>query len=566
MKNRKNLIITLMIVAIIMIIGATYAFFTYARTGNQNSQLIAGEIYLNYNEGTNALSLSNILPESDSVARSKSNNVLTFTIDGKNTTTNKDIYYEIVLSDGSNQGTKTRLKDSHLKFDLVETKKQNNVTTTNTVLEGVSYNELNNTKIWVNTVPSNTTSEIVYTYQLRMWISDEVLISDTESSADYTTTVFANSFASVRVSVNGNFEEKVADDYIVPPKIAAEEIIKNVVSYSAANPTTFTGGLVAINTAGTLYNETNPSQTIREYRYSGPSVNNYVYFNCADTAGGYNYGDANYPYNETNCELWRIVGVFKNSSGEWNIKLMRNTVLQASELVSTYTYNGTIYNIQYSTGNYVYWNSKTSGTNNNDWTTAGLQYFLNAKNGTGYLATIKSSSKALIDENYTYYLGNVTLQENNGDTTTTAYNNERDEIVCESNVTNLSNENNCDIWYGNQPSWPGAIALLYPSDVGYAAHSSYWSESNLYFYDVSSVKATSWMMQNANHSVDEWLLSPESYSSYSALLWNSSGFLLNDSVYYSDGRGRPVLNLKSETTSLDGRDGSINLPYVFIGE
>ena len=165
----------------------------------------------------------------------------------------------------------------------------------------------------------------------------------------------------------------------------------------------------------------------------------------------------------------------------------------------------------------------------------------------GYYSTISSSSKLLIDENYTYYLGNV-VYGSSGDTTITAYNNERDE-------------NN--IWSTNQPDWEGAISLLYPSDVGYAAHNSYWSGTKLSDYDGSAVVATSWMMQNANHSF-EFLLSPSSRYSYLALLWSSSGHLYGNTVNGISG-ARPVLNLKSETTSLDGRDGSINLPYVFIG-
>ena len=172
MRNNKKLIITLSLVAIVLLFSISYAFFTYVRTGNQNSEIVAGQIYLHYDDGTNSLSIPTAFPESDEVAREKTNNYITFTIDGKNTTTNKDIYYEIVIKYGEEQSGKTRFIDKHLKFDLIETKTQNNVTTTNTILEGVSYNSLNNTKIYVNTIPKNTTSEIVYTYQLRMWLSD----------------------------------------------------------------------------------------------------------------------------------------------------------------------------------------------------------------------------------------------------------------------------------------------------------------------------------------------------------------------------------------------------------
>ena len=132
-----------------------------------------------------------------------------------------------------------------------------------------------------------------------------------------------------------------------------------------------TGGLIAVNTSGTLYSG---SGTIREYRYSGTSVNNYIYF---DTDGD-NVKDSN--------ETWRIVGIFKNSSGEWNLKLMRNTVLTSAELPSTYTYGGTSFTIENGTTGYVYWNTTPTGRNENDWTTAGLQYYLNGTNG--YFGTL----------------------------------------------------------------------------------------------------------------------------------------------------------------------------------
>ena len=42
-----------------------------------------------------SINLENAFPLKDEVARSKTDNIIDFTLDGKNTTTNKDIYYEI---------------------------------------------------------------------------------------------------------------------------------------------------------------------------------------------------------------------------------------------------------------------------------------------------------------------------------------------------------------------------------------------------------------------------------------------------------------------------------------
>lgn len=208
--KKKIVVGASLLLAIVMLVGATYAFFSYTRESDKNSKLITGEIYMHYNESVDSINLIDCLPQTAVAARGKDDNFITFTIDGVNTTTNKDIYYEIILSDGNNIDGKTRLNDSHLRFDLTETKIENGVEVSNDVLTDVSYDDISNKRIWVGTINRNTTEEVVVTYKLRMWISDEVLISDTVD-ADYTTVQFKDAFASVRVSVNGDFTVKQVD-------------------------------------------------------------------------------------------------------------------------------------------------------------------------------------------------------------------------------------------------------------------------------------------------------------------------------------------------------------------
>ena len=128
-----------------------------------------------------------------------------FTIDGKNTYTEQDIWYEIVLSYGDSHATRTeRIRDDLLKFRLVE------------VVDGEeqelftnrSYNDLTNKRVWVDTIPKNTTNEVVHIYRLYMWISEETLIGNT-SDADYDIDTWNNEvYASIKVNVTGDFNEK----------------------------------------------------------------------------------------------------------------------------------------------------------------------------------------------------------------------------------------------------------------------------------------------------------------------------------------------------------------------
>ena len=299
-----------------------------------------------------------------------------------------------------------------------------------------------------------------------------------------------------------------------------------------------TGGLVAVNTDGTLYDGTG---AIREYRYSGATVNNYIKFN--------------------NGEIWRIVGIFKNSSDEWNLKIMRNTVLTSAELPNTYTYGGTSFTIESNTSGFAYWN-KSGTTDNNDWTTAGLQYYLNGNDG--YFGTLSDEAQTLVDASYTYYLGNVTNYNNSADDTViSSYIRERGSTICDKNLTLQTQNNNCNVWYGNKAIWSGKVALLYPSDYGYSASSTYWSGTTLYKYNTSAAN-TSWMFKTANHTYYEWLMSPGSSVSDAATYLITAGYVSNFQVYIYGYGVRPVLNLLASAPIDTNHQGTESDPYIVL--
>ena len=197
--NQKRIVFlsTLIIGLLTLTIGVTFAIFNFGKTSN-NSQLIVGDIYMHYNE-TNQITLENAMPSNTY----DSNNYFEFTIDGKNTTTNKDIYYEIVLSYGDNHATRTtRIRDDLLKFRLVEI--QDGVETV--VIDNKSYSDLTNKRIWVNTIPKNTVTDILYTYRLYMWIDNSTVIGNVDQ--DYTIEEWNDVYASIKVNVAGDFVEK----------------------------------------------------------------------------------------------------------------------------------------------------------------------------------------------------------------------------------------------------------------------------------------------------------------------------------------------------------------------
>ena len=197
-NNKKTIIITSIILGVLILtISLTYAVFSMSKTG-QNSNLVVGDVYMHYANGNKSINLANVMPSETYDATS----FFEFTIDGKNTTTNKDIWYEIILKHGDEVSGKTRIKDNLLKFTLTETKNG----TTTTVFDGRSYGNLTNKRIWVNTINKNTTSEVSITYRLYMWISNNTIIGNVNQ--DYTMEEWKNIFASIKVDVAGDFNEK----------------------------------------------------------------------------------------------------------------------------------------------------------------------------------------------------------------------------------------------------------------------------------------------------------------------------------------------------------------------
>ena len=501
--NNKKLIIVLSVIAILVLtIGVSFAFFTYNKVSINNSSLVVGDIYMHYNE-TNEFKIENAMP-SDTYDKTK---YFEFTIDGKNTYTEKDIWYEIILTKGDNQTGKTRIKDNLLKFRL--TTINNGVETE--LLNNKSYSDLTNKRIYVDTISKNTTTEITRTYRLYMWVSNETRIGNVDQ--DYTMEEWKDIFASIKVNVSGNFEEKSL----------TIDLTKQVVLSG--------DGLVAVNIDGARASD---GDTIREYRYSGTSANitnNYVSFNN---------------------ELWRIVGLFTETTGDGKeeqlIKIVRNeglTNLPASFKASN-TYQGTTTETTYKFGNDAgtgaYWNNPqgTWSGNKNDWTRSGVIHYLNDT----YLPTIETKYANMI-ENVVYHLGNSHYSY----TPAKSYTEERGTSICASGVYSY-NDDTCQVWYNNQSTWTGKIGLLYASDQAYTRSSTSWTS-------ILDTKISSWLTP----STYSWLLSPSANSSVNVMRVHSSGDVRNYEVNYTKFALRPCLYLKSDTKILDG-SGSINDPYI----
>lgn len=294
-------------------------------------------------------------------------------------------------------------------------------------------------------------------------------------------------------------------------------------------------------------------------RYYGLSPNNYIYFNCET-------------YPETNCELWRIIGIV-----DGKLKLIRESSIgkyswdaSASTVNSGYGINEwsqadlmKLLNPDYETNTDVD-NSGTSITVNNS-------LYYNSESGTcyaGYSAYtttcdftstgIKNYTTRNMIADATYYLGGLN--------TSKIYPNEALTKEREKNVYSGSSDGII-----RTTSWTGKLALAYLSDYGYATD-LYQCNLTLDSYDSSTnsyaCRGNNWMWyiltgattSSTSNLYAAWLLTPYSSDAIGAWrVWNSGNVQLSIRAAVPI-RVVPTLYLKSELVIGSG-EGSSSNPY-----
>ena len=352
MKSKKNLVIIALVI-LISLFGITYAFFEYYKLGD-NQKITAGKVKLVLNEGTDTISLVNVFPETKEEARSRTDNQITFTVSGLNTTTEQNIYYEIMLNEGDEESDIIRFLPEHLVFDLIEVDSDGTETM---VVDAMSYEDFNERTIWVNTIDHDNAENITRTYKLRMWLTTDIVISDTDTSADYTTTDFSSRYASVKVSVYGDFEEKAVSASLM-------NLVENNLSLTEADAS---GTRFVTGNVDTTATQTNSD----EYSLS---ANNLVNFNnnSGVTEISNSLGVANYIWYSG--KLWQIVAI--NSD---------NTIKIVTE--------NSISNISWET---------TCSSNN--YSTSQVRTWLNNE----FLNTLENHDNLLVNANWDYTVDDTT--------------------------------------------------------------------------------------------------------------------------------------------------------------
>ena len=506
----KRYIQVSIIIFLIIIIGlvGTYAWFTWSSTNNTSVTLSIGELAdVTYTTGPD-IKVENLSP----VYNYTDGESTTFKIRNKDTTTS--LVYKIKLDITT---IDTELQTDSLKYILLKDNKKVSEGNFKDITSGSSI------ILYENVLSSNTNSNyILYiyidgNYENNTNMMNKSLVGKLDVVASKGAYTMANYITNLYTNASKTPVKNNEIDYNYAP----DESLMN--DRLGGTTTDLDGGNI---------------------RYYGASPNNYIYFNCSD----YNN------QSDTTCEKWRIIGVFNGK-----VKIMRN------ESIGKYS-----------------WDNKNTDTGaefaygKNEWTTARLMKLLNPSTYYTSDTNDNNNGQSLY---WNAKSGTCFSGQNNATTTTCNFtstgikNDETRGKIAEvtwnlggwSDSRIYSNqiygyERGTTVYSGRSTTWPGRIALPYPSDYGYAVDFGECSKT-LYNYEDSTCTSNNWMKSILGTNSFGWLLTPYSGGSIFAWYVHSAGSV------GTSGYGVSYAFLVAPTLYLNageyfgGGDGSSASPY-----
>ena len=320
----------------------------------------------------------------------------------------------------------------------------------------------------------------------------------------YTLTItFLNKDENQNDNMNVSFTTKIGINESVE---YVEPIIfsQNITELAATDTTSFTSD--------------DPDSNIR---YIGANPNNYVYFNCNDYSN----------QSDSTCEKWRIIGVFKNLTKEDGSKEDLVKIIKDDSLGS------------------IAWDSN----NVNDWSTASLQTTLNGTyyNGTYATGAFKNDSTRNAIESVVWNLGGTADYKTSSNGLASHW---------------YGYERGTTVYSGRPTTWTGKIAIMYPSDYGYATAGGATTNraaclaKKLYNWDgsgVSDCKNNDYLYKSSYY---QWTLAPGSSNARYVFGVDTEGFVGRNNAYNTNSV-RPAVFLKSNISITDVGIGTAESPF-----
>ncbi len=589
-----------------LLTGVSYAYFNYSNT-TDSQNLVVGDIHFNHVEGNDEIVLTNAFPESTSEARASTrNNYMTFSINGLNTS-NKTIYYEFILDYGEELSSpKSRYNDSDLKFDLVELDANGNEL--GYLVDARSYSSISNKRIWVDTIDSNTNNEVNRYYKLRVWLDENIIISDSLETANYTASEYPNKYATIKLIIKGDFQEKelYSGLYNIMKNNSVLDSINSTYVQNATPGINFAENVSDTNGKGLYMLDSTKNDTYPIVYYRGAVTDNNVFFanKCWKAVRTTNTGGVVLVYNGLNTGT-ESAPVCNNTGNATRISATVNGNTYTAANFNTF--NSSFASIGYMYGDkYVIDSGTVSGSyyaNGFDWN--GTSYTLTSDAtttyGTGKHYSCASTDKTATCGSIRYYFHNsnyITLTDGDGidealaKMSTNSYNSLAKQIVDAwyvANLTDYTNKLEDTIWCndrsfsdkaGLDPDGPDSGIPYFGSYSSYQGVPSFTCSKNDSFtvdnvlgnqkltYPIALLSANEAIL--AGRGSTSYLNSGIAYYTMSpSYFWNpftysfaitSSGIDVNQSNNGSASY-RPAISISSSAHVVEG-DGTVNNPYI----
>ena len=585
MKDNRNnkakiyMIFSLVVLVIVVIVSGTYAYYVWTTSDSDTTKIVAGigAATVTFDGGSDIS--ANLRPVSDkskgiikniSVKGDTEGLVFNMYLDITSIDTGlKDESFRYELYKGTTKVKEGNFSDSYLTSNTVTCTKNN---TNHIVLltnESISTSKTSYTLyIWIDGENyTNPNTMMNKTFSFKLHADGEGAVMKGYTAADYITDLYTEA-AKATVTNNSITYNTAPSVSLMNDRLGGTIPMKEVKAWQSSNtqehlnnPKSESECLTNFNnifncstnyTAMDFNNQTDCenkytedvlnqgrqeicSKSMGEFpddtaggniRYYGASPDNYIYFNCET-------------YPDTNCELWRIIGVFNGK-----LKIVRNYSLH-SGLSWDYDKN----------------NDDTSTGFDWDWAEASLQKLLNEK----YYNGNKVGTITYYNRNYNGDSSPVTLNMSNigikNDLTRSFISEEKwylgaielNVFVDEAYAAERSG-NVCNTCGSATSTWNGKIALLSVSDTGYSYDFKNCIDKNPFDY---------------KSDCDDWLKDVYKNNSYWLLNYNTGtgnftfdGYAVNGQYYSNRSYGVvPSLYLIPDIKIVGGSGTSDN-PFV----
>ena len=179
-NNSKQAVLSIVGIAVLVIavVGVSFAFFTYSKTGTKNNVITTGSISFSFDEAENGITLVDQFPETTD--EGKNNEKFSFKISGEIPETAYDVSYVVTAVAGDEVSGKKRMPDSEI--DLIVTSTGNGTVAGNYANGATAGNSAAGFQIASGTIPADGSLH-EDNYSMTMWVNKTVTISDTDEAS-----------------------------------------------------------------------------------------------------------------------------------------------------------------------------------------------------------------------------------------------------------------------------------------------------------------------------------------------------------------------------------------------